>query len=368
MERDRALPLIPLTFGEPNGNAAHTLDSDDLFDDPAYVGEGPLFDQWGRRVKSLRISVTDKCNFRCQYCMPEEGLDWLKNDAILSYDEFERLARVLVRIGIENIRLTGGEPLVRKDLPDLVRRIAKLPGLRSLSVTTNGYFLRELAGPLAEAGLTRINVSLDTLQRDKFHEITRRDCFDRVIAGLEECEKYPSMQPIKVNAVAMRGFTEDEIPAFVELARRKPYVIRFIEFMPMEADQTWTRDQVLAGGEILAQMQRIYPLEPIPQDDPAQTSREYRFVDGKGQVGFINPVSEPFCATCDRIRLTADGQLRTCLFSVSETDLRGPLRRGASDEQLEEVLRKAVWRKELKHHINDPGFVRASRSMSQIGG
>lgn len=367
MDRDRALPLVPLTFG-PRPDGASAFDPDDLFDDPEYTGEGPLVDQWGRRVKSLRISVTDKCNFRCQYCMPEEGLAWLRNDQVLTYEEFERLARILVRLGIENIRLTGGEPLVRKDLPDLVRRLAPIPGLRSLSVTTNGFFLKDLAGPLAEAGLTRINVSLDTLQRDKFHQMARRDCFDQVVAGLEECERYPSLQPIKVNAVAMRGFTEEEIPAFVEFARRKPYVLRFIEFMPIDGDEIWSRDKVLTGAEILAEMRKLYPLEPVPQDDPAQTSREYRFADGRGKVGFINPVSEPFCSTCDRIRLTADGQLRTCLFSVTETDVRGPLRRGASDAQLEELLRRAVWRKELKHNINDPGFVRANRTMSQIGG
>jgi cyclic pyranopterin phosphate synthase len=341
---------------------------DDLFDDPSFVDGGPLSDQWGRRIKSLRISVTDKCNFRCQYCMPEEGLVWLKKDEILTYEELARLTRILVGMGIESVRLTGGEPLVRRELPVLVRMLAGIPGLRSLSLTTNGYFLKELASPLADAGLTRINVSLDTLQRDKFHRITRRDCFDNVVEGLEECENYPTMQPIKVNAVAMRGFTEEEIPAFVELARRKPYVVRFIEFMPIEADETWTRDRVLSGAEILAEMRKLYPLEPVPLADAAQTSRDYRFTDGAGVVGFINPVSEPFCATCDRIRLTADGHLRTCLFSVTETDLRAPLRGGATDDEIMRILRRAVWNKELKHHINDPGFVRASRSMSQIGG
>jgi cyclic pyranopterin phosphate synthase len=343
-------------------------DPDDLFDDPYFDDGGPLVDQWGRRIKALRISVTDKCNFRCQYCMPEEGLEWLTKDKILSYEEIARLTRILVGIGIENVRLTGGEPLVRRDLPTLVRMLSAIPGLRSLSVTTNGYFLKELAGALAEAGLTRINVSLDTLQRDKFHRITRRDCLDKVLEGLEECERHSSLRPIKVNAVAVRGFTEEEIPAFVAFARRKPYVLRFIEYMPIDGDGSWTRDSVLTGREILAEMRKIYPLEPVPLADAAQTSRDYRFADGSGTVGFINPVSEPFCATCDRIRLTADGQIRTCLFSVTETDMRTPLRSGASDAEVEHILRRAVWLKELKHHINDPGFVRASRSMSQIGG
>ena len=365
MERDRALPLIPLTFAP---RASTAVDPDDLFDDAAYSGEGPLSDQWGRRIKSLRISVTDRCNFRCVYCMPEEGLQWLPKDRILSYEEIARLTRILVAMGVESVRLTGGEPLVRRDLPVLVAMLSAIPGLRSLSLTTNGYFLKEMAGDLAAAGLTRINVSLDTLQRDKFHEITRRDCLERVLEGLAECERYPSLRPIKINAVAVRGFTEEEIPAFVALARRKPYLVRFIEYMPIDGDAAWTRDRVLTGAEILREMRKLYPLEAVPVDDLAQTSRDFRFVDGTGTVGFINPVSEPFCEACDRIRLTADGQLRTCLFSVGETDVLRPLRAGASDDEIGAVLRRAVWRKELKHHINDPGFVRASRSMSQIGG
>nr|BBH91853.1 GTP 3',8-cyclase [Thermogemmatispora argillosa] len=328
----------------------------------------PLIDSYGRRIRNLRISITDKCNFRCTYCMPAEGLPWLKKAEILTYEEIERLARLAVRMGIEQIRLTGGEPLVRRDVPELVRRLRQIEGLRSLSLTTNGVLLKQLAGPLAEAGLTRINVSLDSLVREKFARLTRRDQLDRVLEGLEELEKYPSIRPIKINAVAMRGFTEEEVLDFVRLARRKGYVVRWIEFMPLDADQIWRKEDILTGAEIKAIIEAEYgPLVPI-QGDPSETARRYTFSDGIGEVGFINPVSEPFCATCDRIRLTADGQLRTCLFATEETDLRTPLRSGASDEELTEIIRRAVWHKELKHYIGDTRFKRANRTMSMIGG
>ena len=241
------------------------------------------------------------------------------------------------------------------------------PASNDLSLTTNGVLLDRLAGPLVEAGLRRLNVSLDSLSHVRFSEITRRDALDRVLAGLEEAERYPELGPIKVNCVAMRGFTEEEVPALAELARRKPYVVRFIEFMPLDADESWRGDAVLTGGEIRALIEERWPLEEIPAK-PSSTARRYRFADGAGEIGFVNPVSEPFCSTCDRIRLTADGQLRTCLFSRREWDLKTPLREGASDAELERLLRVAVRHKELKHKINDEGFVRASRSMSQIGG
>ncbi|GER83580.1 MAG: GTP 3',8-cyclase MoaA [Thermogemmatispora sp.] len=328
----------------------------------------PLVDSYGRRIRNLRISITDKCNFRCTYCMPAEGLPWLKKAEILTYEEIERLARLAVRMGIEQIRLTGGEPLVRRDVPELVRRLRQIEGLHSLSLTTNGVLLKQLARPLAEAGLTRINVSLDSLVREKFARLTRRDQLDRVLEGLEELEKYPTIRPIKINAVAMRGFTEEEVLDFVRLARRKGYVMRWIEFMPLDADQIWRKEDILTGAEIKAIIEAEYgPLVPI-QGDPAETARRYTFSDGIGEVGFINPVSEPFCSTCDRIRLTADGQLRTCLFATEETDLRTPLRSGASDEELMAIIRHAVWHKELKHYIGDKRFRRANRTMSMIGG
>ena len=327
----------------------------------------PLHDSWGREITSVRVSVTDKCNFRCRYCMPAEGLEWLERDELLSFEEIERLVRVLASMGVDEVRLTGGEPLVRRDLPVLVRMLAGTPGVRDLSLTTNGVLLDRFAGPLVEAGLRRLNVSLDSLSHVRFAEITRRDALDRVLAGLEAAERHPELRPIKVNCVAIRGFTEEEVPALAELARRKPYVVRFIEFMPLDADQAWKGDDVLTGGEIRALIEERWPLEELPAK-PSSTARRFRFADGAGEIGFVNPVSEPFCSTCDRIRLTADGQLRTCLFSRREWDLKSPLRDGSSDERLEELIRFAVAHKELKHKINDPGFVRASRSMSQIGG
>jgi cyclic pyranopterin phosphate synthase len=327
----------------------------------------PLRDSWGREIKSLRVSVTDKCNFRCRYCMPAEGLEWLDRAEVLSFEEITRLVRVLARMGVDEVRLTGGEPLVRRDLPVLVDMLADTPGVRDLSLTTNGVLLDRFAGPLVDAGLRRLNVSLDSLSHVRFAEITRRDALDRVLAGLEEAERHPELRPIKVNCVAIRGFTEEEVPALAELARRKPYVVRFIEFMPLDAEEAWRDDDVLTGGEIRALIEEHWPLEEIPAK-PSSTARRFRFRDGAGEIGFVNPVSEPFCSTCDRIRLTADGQLRTCLFSRREWDLKTPLRDGADDEHLEELLRFAVAHKELKHKINEPGFVKASRSMSQIGG
>lgn len=330
---------------------------------------GLLVDSYGRRIKSMRISITDKCNFRCTYCMPAEGLPWLKKAEILSYEEIERLVRVAVSIGIEQIRLTGGEPLVRRDVPDLIRQLSSIEGLRSLSLTTNGVLLKQMAGQLAEAGLHRINVSLDSLLREKFARLTRRDQIERVLEGLEELEKYPSIHPIKINAVAMRDFSEEEALAFVRLARRKAYVIRWIEFMPLDADQIWRKEDILTGAELKAIIEAEYgPLVPITTGDPSETARRYTFSDGIGEIGFINPVSEPFCATCDRIRLTADGQLRTCLFATTETDVRAVLRSGGSDDALAQTIRQAVWHKELKHYIGDKRFRRANRSMSMIGG
>jgi cyclic pyranopterin phosphate synthase len=325
----------------------------------------PLLDGHGRRIGDLRVSVTDRCNFRCQYCMPAEGLPWLERDDVLHFEEIERLVALLASMGVGDVRLTGGEPLVRRDFPTLVEMLAPL--VDDLSITTNGYLLERDAEALVRAGATRFNVSIDSLQRDRFFEMTRRDALPRVLRGLEVLASFPEAHPIKVNAVAMRGFTEHEVLPFASFAREHPYEVRFIEFMPLDADHAWKPDSVLPGSEIRAIIEQRWPLEPVERE-PHATARVYRFADGRGSIGFINPVSEPFCGDCNRIRLTADGRLRTCLFSLNETDLRGPLREGADDAELEQIIRDAVWRKELKHHVNDPGFVQPARTMSRIGG
>jgi cyclic pyranopterin phosphate synthase len=327
----------------------------------------PLSDGWGREIHSVRVSVTDRCNFRCRYCMPAEGLPWLPKPEVLSFEEIHRLIAVMASMGVRDVRLTGGEPLVRRDLPELVRMLGATPGVHDLALTTNGVLLDRLAAPLVEAGLRRVNVSLDSLSHTRFAEITRRDALDRVLRGLEAAERHPELRPIKINCVAIRGFSEVEVPALAALARRKPYVVRFLEFMPLDADERWDADRVLTGAEIQAIIEEHWALVEIPAG-PTSTSRRFRFADGAGEIGFISPVSEPFCASCDRIRLTADGRLRTCLFSQREWDLRSHLRDGADDRELAQAIRHAVRHKELKHRVNEPGFVRANRSMSQIGG
>jgi cyclic pyranopterin phosphate synthase len=327
----------------------------------------PLIDGHGRPIGDVRISVTDRCNFRCQYCMPAEGLPWLDRSALLTYEEIERLVRLLAAMGVHDVRLTGGEPLVRKELWRLVERLAAIEDVQDLSLTTNGYLLTKQVDDLVRAGLRRINVSLDSLAPDRFFQLTRRDSLAQVLEGLEAAQRHPELRPIKVNVVALRDFTEDEVLRFAEFARQHPYEVRFIEFMPLDADRAWTRDKVLPNAEIVAMIDAVYPLEPVGRERHG-TARRYRFADGSGGMGFISPVSEPFCGDCNRIRLTAEGELRTCLFSMTETDLREPLRSGATDDELEQIIRDAVWRKELKHHVNDPGFVQPPRTMSRIGG
>jgi GTP 3',8-cyclase len=327
----------------------------------------PLKDGHGRLIGDLRVSVTDRCNFRCQYCMPAEGLPWLDRDDILTFEEITRLVGLFAAMGVHDVRLTGGEPLVRRDFPRLAAMLAGIEQLHDLSVTTNGYLLERDAEALVAAGVNRFNVSVDSLQRDRFFQLTRRDALPRVLAGLEKLAQFPEAHPIKINAVAMRDFTEEEAIPFAEFARRTPYEVRFIEFMPLDADHAWSPDQVLSGAEIRAVIDAVYPLEPEPRE-PHATARVYRFKDGHGRIGFINPVSEPFCGDCNRVRLTADGRLRTCLFSLGETDLRTPIREGAGDRELEQIIRDAVWRKELKHHVGEPGFIQPARSMSAIGG
>src|SRR3954470_17820455 len=314
----------------------------------------PLRDGHGRLIRDLRVSVTDRCNFRCQYCMPAEGLPWLERADVLAFEELERLVGLFAAMGVRDLRLTGGEPLVRRDFPRLAAMLAPL--VDDLAVTTNGFLLERDAEALVGAGINRFNVSIDSLQRDRFFEMTRRDALPRVLRGLEHLGTFPEAHPIKVNAVAMRGFTEDEVLPFARFARSHPYEVRFIEFMPLDADHAWDRDKVLTGEEVRAAIHAEYPLEPEPLE-PSATARVYRFADGHGRIGFINPVSEPFCGDCDRIRITAEGKLRTCLFSHNETDLRDPMRNGASDDDLELIIRDAVWRKELKHHVNEPGFI-----------
>jgi len=328
---------------------------------------GELRDAHGRQITDLRVSVTDRCNFRCRYCMPADGMPWLDRDQVLSFEEIERLVRVFASFGVADLRLTGGEPLARREFPRLVAMLRRVEGLRDLSVTTNGYLLERDADALVDAGIDRINVSIDALARDRFHEITRRDALPQVLRGLAAIAAHERVRPIKVNAVAMRDFTEAEVFRFCELARSTDYQVRFIEFMPLDGDRNWDIDQVLTGAELRALIETRHRLVALARE-PHATARVYRFADGGGEIGFINPVSEPFCGDCNRIRLTADGKLRTCLFSVNETDLRAPLRAGADDAELERIVRDAVWRKELKHRVNDPGFVAPPRTMSAIGG
>jgi cyclic pyranopterin phosphate synthase len=327
----------------------------------------PLIDGHGRPIGDVRISVTDRCNFRCQYCMPAEGLPWLDRSALLTYEEIERLVRLLAAMGVHDVRLTGGEPLVRRELWRLVEGLATIEDVHDLSLTTNGYLLERQVDDLVRAGLRRVNVSLDSLAPDRFFQLTRRDSLHQVLAGLEAAQQHPELRPIKVNVVALKDFTEDEVLRFAEFARQNPYEVRFIEFMPLDADHAWTREKVLPNADIVAMIDAVYPLEPVGRERHG-TARRYRFADGTGEMGFISPVTQPFCGDCNRIRLTAEGELRTCLFSMTETDLREPLRSGASDAELEQIIRDAVWRKELKHHVNDPGFVQPARTMSRIGG
>src|SRR3954463_4035649 len=326
-----------------------------------------LVDGHGRRIDDLRVSVTDRCNFRCQYCMPADGLPWLDRSAVLTFEEIERLVRVFASMGVTDLRLTGGEPLVRREFPRLVGMLAGVEGVRDLSLTTNGYLLERDAEALVQAGIQRVNVSIDSLQRDRFFQMTRRDSLPQVLRGLDELAKHPEVHPIKVNAVAMRDFTEQEAIPFAEFARSTAFQVRFIEFMPLDADHAWSADQVLTGEELRAIIDAVHPIEELPRE-PSSTARVFRFADGRGEIGFINPVSEPFCSDCNRVRITAEGKLRTCLFSIHETDLREPLRSGASDGELEAIVRDAVWRKELKHHVGEPGFRQPPRTMSAIGG
>lgn len=325
-----------------------------------------LLDRYGRIADKLRISVTDRCNFRCTYCMPAEGIQWMSKQDILTLEEIARLASVFVQLGVKHIRLTGGEPLLRRDLAVLIRQLKGLPGLNKLAITTNGFYLAEQAQALYEAGLHSFNVSLDSLDPRRFEQMTRRDWFKQVQQGLHILGQWPNCE-IKINAVVIRGFNDDEAVGFADLARKYGYAVRFIEFMPLGADDHWTDQRVIPGQELLQRIQAVYPVEQIMTAGRSPASR-WRFVDSPGEIGFINSVSEPFCHNCNRIRLTADGQLRTCLFSLQETNLKEPLRAGATDEELMQMIVNAVQNKEEGHLINKTSFVRPERTMAQIGG
>ncbi len=326
-----------------------------------------LKDSLGRMIDDLRISLTDRCNFRCVYCMPAEGLPWLPKREILTYEEILRLARIFIDLGIRTIRLTGGEPLMRHDVDVLVGGLFRLEPALDLSMTTNGFFLTEKIEGLAKAGLKRINVSLDTLHPDRFERMVRRDgnLIQKILDGTRLARDL-GLTPIKMNCVVMRGENDDEIVDFVRLGREEGFQVRFIEYMPLDAQGAWRRDTVVSGAEIRARIDAAYPLRAA--NNGTEPATVYEFADGRGSVGIIASVSQPFCDSCNRIRITADGHLRTCLFSLHEHDLKGLLRSGASDGEIADFIVAAVWKKEPGHKINEPDFVQPSRSMSAIGG
>ncbi len=326
-----------------------------------------LTDTHGRTVRDLRISVTDRCNLRCVYCMPVEGMPWLPKEQLLTYEEIARFTRVCLGLGVTGVRLTGGEPTVRADLPVLVRMLADLaPGL-DLSLTTNGLKLAGMADALRDAGLTRVNVSLDTLDPARFRVLARRDRFAEVLAGLAAARRV-GFAPIKIHAVLMRGINDDEAVTLAGWARDEGYELRFIEWMPLDFQRGWSREQLVPAAEILERVGAAFPIEPLPAADPGAPAALYRYRDGRGRVGVIASVTRPFCGRCDRIRLTADGQIRTCLFSLKEYDFRELMRAGGGDEDIAALLRAAVLRKEPGHLINSPFFEQPARGMSAIGG
>ena len=332
------------------------------------VGAGPLLDGFGRLHNNLRISVTDRCNVRCFYCMPETGARFVPHAEILTFEEIERFVRVAVSLGVNKVRITGGEPLVRRDLPVLVRKLAAIDGIRDLSLTTNGVLLAEQAEALYQAGLRRLNVHLDTLDRERFIRITRRDELGRVLAGLEACRRL-GFGPIKINAVAVKGLLEPDIVPLALFGREHGYEVRFIEFMPLDAQGLWDRGRVLLAEHIIDTLSReVSPLIEVPDRDPRAPATQYRYADGIGRVGFIASVSRPFCMSCNRIRLTSDGKLRYCLFAIEETDVKSLLRGGASDEGIAGAIRANIRGKWMGHEINTAQFVAPPRPMHAIGG
>lgn len=330
--------------------------------------ESSLVDSFGRRHDNLRISVTDRCNIRCFYCMPETDVKFQAREQILSFEEIERFVRIAVQLGVRKLRITGGEPLVRKDLATLIRKLAGIEGIQDLALTTNGVLLAAQAEELYDAGLRRINVHLDTLDRERFLKITRRDELHRVLEGIEACRRV-GYKAIKINAVAVKNLVEPDIVPLARFGRERGIEVRYIEFMPLDAQGLWERSRVLTADDMIAMLAKeIGPLEEIPDRDPRAPATEYRFADGNGRVGFIASVSRPFCLNCNRIRLTADGHVRYCLFAIEETDVRSLLRNGASDEAIASAIRQCVEAKWIGHEINSLKFVAPPRPMYSIGG
>jgi cyclic pyranopterin phosphate synthase len=326
-----------------------------------------LIDGMGRTIVNLRISVTDRCNFRCTYCMPADNVEFMDRSSLLSFEEIQRIAQIVSRMGINRLRLTGGEPLMRKNLPVLIKMLSEVDGIDDIAMTTNAYFLKDQAQSLKDAGIKRLNVSLDALDPEKFRDVNRRDCLQSVLDGLDTARKV-GFKSIKINAVAVRNFSETEIMGLVEMGRSEGFEIRFIEFMPLDSDKIWERDKVLFGHEIIDMIKENYELIPIDNSLEIGPASEYNFADGKGKVGIITAVSNPFCDHCNRIRMTADGKLRTCLFSTNETDLKELIRSGATDENIINALNQAVLIKEPGHKINLDDFERPTRAMHAIGG
>ena len=327
-----------------------------------------LKDSFGRVINNLRISVTDRCNFRCTYCMPAKGMVWLDKNKILNFEEIYRLANIFSELGITKLRLTGGEPLLRKELEILVRTLSSIKTIEDISLTTNGYFLEDQAESLYESGLKRINISLDSLNHDTFTTITRRNYYEKVMKGITKASEI-GFNPIKINTVLIRGFNDGEILDFAELARKNNFVIRFIEFMPIGNDDDWNMKKVVSSGEVISTIEHGMGLKLLPKNKRgSQPADTYIFEDGIGEIGFISSISQPFCEHCNRVRLTSDGKLRTCLFSTVETDFRELLRGGASDSEIKLLITDSISNKERGHLINTPGFVRPQRTMSQIGG
>ena len=332
------------------------------------VASEKLIDTFGRVHDNLRISVTDRCNIRCFYCMPAEDVEFVERSELLTFEEIERFVRVVVRLGVRKIRLTGGEPLVRRGLPRLIEKITSIPQIRDLALTTNGLLLGEQARSLYAAGLRRINIHLDTLDPERFKKITRRDGFEKVLEGIFLCKEL-GYDPIKLNAVAVRGFIDDDIVPLGNFARKHGVEVRFIEYMPLDAENRWQRDKVLFAQEIQDRLSaEIMPLVPVPDQDPRAPASEFAFQDGIGRIGIIASVSRPFCMSCNRIRLTSDGKVRNCLFALDELDVKGIMRSGGADEEIADVVRRSVHAKWEGHEINTSRFIKPPRPMYAIGG
>ncbi|MBI5427882.1 MAG: GTP 3',8-cyclase MoaA [Nitrospinae bacterium] len=326
-----------------------------------------LVDGMGRTIVNLRISVTDRCNFRCTYCMPADNVEFMDRKELLSFEEIARIVEIVSNLGINRLRLTGGEPTMRKDLPVLVAMLSKIKGIDDIAMTTNAFFLKDQARALKEAGLQRLNVSLDSLDPEKFRHVNRRDCLQQVLEGLRTAAE-TGFKSIKINAVAIRNFSETEIMGLIEMGRSEGFEIRFIEFMPLDSDEVWEKNKVLFGHEIVAIVKRKYDLLPVNESLDIGPASEYQFADGKGKIGIITAVSNPFCDHCNRIRMTADGKLRTCLFSTAEYDLKDMVRSGAADAEIAATIQYAVQLKEPGHKINLDDFERPRRAMHAIGG